>query len=261
MKQRLIKPLVIVLATSMLLLACGIGEVLEDGDPEGEIEETEQPSLDLPEVINYEAPIFPPLLEMPNTGCADTGYGWITCAEGSPLADLGCVIISPLDDSLGGLDPVMPVMSCRTERMFEDLPPEEFLYDIGCGDNLYVRMFTWHDGEFDLIKGVPDLKRLFTPVESEVEAVSYAVAATGYRAEYGFEPVKGYRFFTDTIEETHVVEVDEGYVVNLFGYVICGCGPHTNYRVDVTVTKDGDVSVGEPIPLFEDPEQDGLCVD
>lgn len=261
MNMRLIKLLVLVFSASVMMLACNIGEVLEEADPGGKQEETEQGAMKLPEIIDYKAPHFPPLLEMPNTGCSDTGYGWITCAEGSPLFDLGCMTISPLDDSLGGLEPALPVMSCRMERLIEDLPPEEYLYNIGCMDNLYVRMITWHDGEFDLIKGIPDLKRLFAPVESEAEAVSYAVAATGYRAEFGFEVVEGYRYLTNTIEETHAVATEDGYVVNLFGYVICGCGPHTNYRVDVTVSREGAVSIGEPIPLYEDPEQDGLCVD
>jgi hypothetical protein len=122
-------------------------------------------------------------------------------------------------------------------------------------------MFTWHDGDFDLIKGIPDLQRLFAPVESQVEAVSYAIAATGYWADFGFEAVKGYRYFTDSIEGTHVTETETGYVVNLFGSQVCGCGLHTNYRVDVTVTGEGNITVGERIPLYEDPGQDGLCVD
>jgi len=261
MNMRLVKHLVALFFVSLTLLACSIGETVSNGSTGGGSEETPQGTKKQPEVVNYEAPEFPLPFEMPDTGCADNGNGWITCSEGSPLFDLGCMIISPLDDSLGGLDPALPVMSCRMERLTEDLPQEEYLYNIGCLDNLYVRMFTWHDGEFDLIKGIPDLKRLFAPVESEEEAVSYAVAATGYWAEYGFESVKGYRYFADTIEETHVVVTEDGYMVNLFGFIVCGCGPHTNYRVDVTVTKDGDVTVGERIPLYEDPEQDGMCVD
>ncbi|MBP8857917.1 MAG: hypothetical protein KBG60_07845 [Anaerolineaceae bacterium] len=43
--------------------------------------------------------------------------------------------------------------------------------------------------------------------------------------------------------------------------IVFTCGPHPNYRIDVTVTKAGDISIGQPIPLYEDPDQDGLCVD
>lgn len=259
--MRLVKHLVVLFFVSLTLIACSIGETINDADPGQDSVETPQGTKKQPEVVNYEEPNFTLPLEMPNTGCTDNGNGWITCAAGSPLYELGCLTISPLDDSLGGLDPSMPVMSCRIERTFEDLPPEDYLYNIGCADNLYVRLFTWHDGDFDLIKGIPDLQRLFAPVESPVEAVSYAIAATGYWAEYGLDTVKGYRYFTDTIEDTHVIETGTGYVVNLFGYQVCGCGPHTFYRVDVTVTREGDVIVGERIPLYEDPEQDGMCVD
>ncbi len=261
MNPRLLKRLVILFCLGFVMLACSFGKDTGSIDQIVETEESTVESKQLPDAIHYDAPVFKPIPEMPDTGCVDSGNGWITCPEGSPLAELGCITINSLHETLGGFDPMLPIMSCQTERMDEDLPREEYLYNIGCASNIYVRMFTWQDEGFVLIKGMPDLQRLFAPVETPAEAVSFAVAATGFWAGYDTTINKEYRYLVDTIEDTHVLETENGYMVNLFGYRVCGCGPHTYYRVDVTVTKDGDVTAGKPIPLYENPDEDGLCVD
>lgn len=260
MKKNLSKRLLFVAVFFVFSIACSLGNIVDSVEQEAPTEEPEE-AEELPKVVNHDSPSFAPLMEMPNTGCNDEGYGWIACPEESEPAKLGCVTISPLNDTIGGLTPALPIMACRMEMMYEDLPKEEYLYNIGCPTNMYVRMLTWHEGSFDIIKGVPDMQKFFAPVDSPEEAISYAVAATGYWAEFGVEVHKDYRYLSDEIEDTHAVETGNGYVVNLFGWQLCGCGPHTYYRVDVTVSRDGEVSLSDRIPLYEKPEDDGVCID
>jgi len=44
-------------------------------------------------------------------------------------------------------------------------------------------------------------------------------------------------------------------------YIVCGCGPHSHYLVKYLVKTTGDITISETIKLYEDPEEDGLCVD
>lgn len=244
-----------------IIAACSIGGVFDE-DRTRIITDEPTEVNSLPEMIHYDMPAFPSLLEMPNTGCVDDRNGWITCPEDSEPGILGCVSITPLNDTYGGLDPALPIMSCRMDMMMEDLPEDEYLYNIGCPTNLYVRMLAYRDGKFEVIKGVPDLQKVFAPIESSTEAISYAVAATGYWAGFQMEADENLRYLAEKIEDTHAVETDAGYIVNLFGYQLCGCGPHTYYRVDVTLTRDGEImAISDRIPLYEDPADDGKCID
>lgn len=101
----------------------------------------------------------------------------------------------------------------------------------------------------------------FAPIDSPEEALSFALAATGYSAYSQFDTLPDFRFFSDTLESTRVEQDNAGYKVNLFYYQLCGCGPHTTSVVDVQVRKDGSLEIGELKKLYEDPTQDGLCVD
>ena len=124
-----------------------------------------------------------------------------------------------------------------------------------------MRYVIWRNGEFLLLKNGADLQRAFAPIESEVEALSYAIAATGLGARYGLEKESGLRYFTDELEDTSVQRSNESYRVRLFDYHLCGCGPHTHYSVDIQVRLDGGVEELSRQPLYEDPEEDGLCID
>jgi len=196
-------------------------------------------------------------------GCEEISYGRRQCEPESALGQLGCSAVIEPPDGLGGFDPDLPVMACRAAFTpgEERLEPGEFLYNDGCLMPDYIRLVVWQDEGYRLLKNVEDLKAVYAPIETPEEAYSYALAATGLEAHFDLEPVRGFRYHVSALEETHVEEIEDGYRVHLFHYRLCGCGPHTTSTTTVGVGKDGSVQVGEFIPLFEDPEQDGLCVD
>lgn len=77
-----------------------------------------------------------------------------------------------------------------------------------------------------------------------------------------FGAPRGLRYFLPVIEETEVVATSSGYLVkNLLKRKFFGCGPHTNSLVDVAVSRDGSVQVGNERKAFEDPKEDAICVD
>jgi hypothetical protein len=118
----------------------------------------------------------------------------------------------------------------------------------------YESFVLLQDGEFTLIASIFELQAAYAPIESANEALSYALVATGLSARYGLQggestPVTYY--LVDTIQDTHVEETEDGYRVHLYsGYQPpCGCGTHTRYTVDVSVTRDGQVRTART-PFF-----------
>ena len=106
-----------------------------------------------------------------------------------------------------------------------------------------------------------ELAKLFAPIETPEEALSYAIATTGLSAVYDTDLPRSYRFLVDKIEDTHVAQTSTGYEVFLYDDYLCGCGPHTVSLVKVQVTTEGKVSLMEPVPVFQDPKNDDLCID
>jgi hypothetical protein len=90
--------------------------------------------------------------------------------------------------------------------------------------------------------GVMRLQEIFAPVESTDEALSYAMAMTSLSARYDLDPNANVDYLVDLIEETHVVETPDGYLVSLFDSDRkMGCDDHSFYAVQLLVTREGDV--------------------
>ena len=116
-------------------------------------------------------------------------------------------------------------------------------------------------GQLRILKSIGDLGQTYAPIESEDEALSYALAATGLGVRYGLTAQTDLRYFVNRLEDTNVQQIPQGYQVHLFDYKVCGCGPHPTYAVDVLVTNDGQVRELNREKIYEDPAEDGLCVD
>ena len=197
-----------------------------------------------------------------DAGCADDGSGRSACPEDSPLGKLGCDYISSPGDYLGGLDPNYPIALCWASGP-QALAAEgvEYIYRDGCLMPQLARYVIERDGQFELLETQQNLKQAYAPIISETEALSYAIASTGLSAYFGFEAPRGFRYFVDKLEDSHVVATSQGYLVYLYDYQLCGCGPHTTSYVELEVLASGEIKETGRIPVFEDPEQDGLCVD
>jgi hypothetical protein len=184
------------------------------------------------------------------------------CPPESPLGKLGCDYIAAPGDYLGGLEPKDPLNLCwKIGAGGQTLSKDEYIYRDGCMLPRYARYVIQRDGKFVLLKSFTDLQKAYAPITSENEALSYAIAVTGLPAYFDFEAPQGFRYFVDGLEDSHVVANDQGYLVYLYDYKFCGCGPHTTFYVEVLIKADGTVEETGRTPVFEDPEQDSLCID
>jgi hypothetical protein len=118
------------------------------------------------------------------------------------------------------------------------------------------------DGEWQLLYGLHDFRRLFAPISSPDEALSYALAVNG-----GYYTFFGYNyaavgspgtFVVKTVENTHVDETAEGYLVHLFTEdMACSCALVHFSSQDVLVRSDGSIQLGTPTVV----SQQDICVD
>lgn len=214
------------------------------------------------------SPTLPPVDTAPfeQAGCTLDEYGSWTCPLDSQLAALGCDELHQAPDLLGGLDPATPLVECwlyptRNPGGGQDPFQAPRLYNRGCMMPVFVRYVISREGQFMLVDDQEALQAAFTPIDSPEEALSYALAATGLEAYFNLRRELGYRYFVDNLEDTQVVETSNGYEINLYHYQVCGCGPHTTSIVSVQVSRKGEITQAEPVPAYEDPAEDGLCVD
>lgn len=219
-------------------------------------------SLSLPRVKNHAQPeISFPASEFDDAGCPEE-YGRRRCQPDSALGQLGCEQIRPPGELLGALQPAYPMRLCLVLRnASQRLDKGEYVYREGCLMSEYVRYVIQKDGELAVLKSLADLQQTYAPIETENEALSYALAATGLGVRYGMTAQRDLRYFVDQLEDTNVRSVPEGYQVRLFDYKLCGCGPHPTFAVDVLVTRDGQIQELGREKIYEDPAEDKLCVD
>lgn len=163
-------------------------------------------------------------------------------------------------DLLGGLDPSLPLAVASTNGFnAEDELPS--VYVNSCMFQQYIRYLVLVDGEMRLIDSAKGLAAVYAPIESENEALSYAIAATGLSAVYDLHESPNLKWYSNTVEETYVSQTDEGYLVHLFDTFLCGCGPHVVRSVDLVVSTDGSITFSEAFDTYSDPELDDLCID
>jgi len=168
--------------------------------------------------------------------------------------------LQPPGNILGGLDPAYP-LAVGTRVHFADDPEIPAVHVKRCMGRQYVRFVALVNDEMVLVYSLEKMVELYAPIESENEALSYAIAATGYTPVYDLHNTPGLKFYMKPIEETFVAKTEDGYKVHLFATYLCGCGPHIDKAVDVTVHADGTIDVSELQDAYRDPKLDGLCID
>jgi hypothetical protein len=176
-------------------------------------------------------------------------------------------------DLYGGLEPNYPTAYCYIDWESGD-NVNQCLRESGGFIRICEQVMVYLDGTFQLIGTREKLRDLFAPIESADEALSYALLATGYSAKYESEDYRlavpgdcdpgpnRYRYYVDVLEDTHVVEVENGYQVHLFDSQVFGCGPHPVWSVIVQVNQDGTISSEySRTVLFEEDRGPMCCVD
>jgi hypothetical protein len=221
-----------------------------------------------PQVINHPAPQFPSLnmAVFEAAGCSPNEFGSWDCPEDSPISVLGCDSLSEPGELLGALNPNYPLARClyfpiQDQQENPDALNAPRLFNEGCLLPVYVRYVISKEEQFTAIQIFEDLQEVYAPIESPNEALSYALAATGLEAKYGIQRQPGFRYFQESLEDTFVTERGGGYELLLYHYQVCGCGPHTTSAVRLRVSRDGTIEEVSNNPVYEDPAEDGLCVD
>ena len=183
------------------------------------------------------------------------------------LADFGCDEIQAPSNLIGGLEPSYPIAICaiRPDAVSEELRAEidsgQFFYYTGGLFGSYVRYVVHQNSEFVLLKTEEEFRRLFAPIESSEEALSYVLAVKNLSAYYGLKHDPAYKYEVNTIEDTYITPDSDDFLVHLFYDQVFGCGPHWTSEVDVRVSIEGHVEEIASKPIFRDPNLDELCVD
>jgi hypothetical protein len=218
--------------------------------------------LNMPRVKNHPQPEISPIAVVFDDSSCPEENGRQTCIPEGALGALGCEEVRLPGQVLDGLQPAYPLRLClAAHQPGERLAEGEFIYREGCLMSEYIRYVVIKDGGFVLLKSLADLQQAYAPIESEDEALSYALAASGLGVRYGLTTQPDLRYFVDQLEDTHIETMPQGYQVRLFDYKLCGCGPHPTYAVDVLVTSDGQLRELKREKIYEDPAEDNLCVD
>ncbi len=180
-----------------------------------------------------------------DVGCA--GKVQESCTE---LIALGCDEINGPRFYLGGLRPPYVVMECIHEN--GEPPNREYFKQLPGLDTRYRSYALNQDGTYRLLIKKSEFKKIFAPVESTDEAVSYAMAMTSLGARFDIDPDANIDYLVDLIEETHAEETSEGYLVYLFDWSHkMGCDLHPFYAVKVLVTPEGDVREVERQKIYK----------
>jgi hypothetical protein len=185
------------------------------------------------------------------------------------LANFGCNEIQAPSSLIGGLDPSYPIAICAmkyipgegTEELAAEIESGQFFYYTGGLFGSYVRYIIYQNGEYVLLKAEEDFRKVFAPIESSDEALSYVLAVKNLSAAYGIQYDPAYAYEVDTIEDTYVIPDGDGYLVHLFHDQTFGCGPHWTSEVDVHVSVEGSIEERNGRNIFRDPDLDELCVD
>lgn len=186
--------------------------------------------------------------------------------------ETGCQSILPEDlgyrifwferpsDMLGGLDPTFPMADALTLD-FQHSPDIPAVYTGTCAATIYHNYVIYIDSEVRILDSKQELVDVFAPIESRNEALSFAIAATGYSPMYDLESIENIEIFVNRLEETNVKRVSGGYIVHLFDYSLCHCGPHFINEIDVLVSGNGETTVSEPVKSYRDTRFDNVCFD
>jgi hypothetical protein len=189
-----------------------------------------------PRVVNHSRPeLDVDFGVFENVGCPPNQSGLRRCETDSPMADLGCDELQEPSNLLGALDPAYPIALClvipylnaeeREEETARMLAEHKYFFNIGGSLPTYVRYVIFRDNQFELVETEDEFRSIFAPIGGPQEALSYALAVRDLSAYYGLTRDSRLQYFVDEIEDTHVEETADGYLVHLFSYQVFGCGP------------------------------------
>lgn len=158
---------------------------------------------------------------------------------------------------LGGLNPqyaLADVMDECEKCQNSDWMNEGML--CGC-----KKLIVKQDDKYIVIKSIAELKKLYLPVSSEEEAISFAMLTHKLFPVLDESYFKNsYKYVGGKPQLTKVTKQNNAYIINMFRYKKFGC-THPYSTVTVAVSENGTVKIIKEAVAFSDPESNGLCID
>jgi hypothetical protein len=184
-------------------------------------------------------------------GCEKPSHYDVSCVQDSPLKAFDCFFITdPKQIYSKPEENFSLVAGCVLLTEDWEKPPEGTIYISGCAFKFKKGYIFKSAGEYVLIDTVEELDKLFIPIDSPTEALSYALMRTGLNAKFEFTYDPTLLYLQDTIEGTHITEEGGGYVMNLYHSEVCGCEPWITSQVNVKVDRAGTITWMDAIPVY-----------
>jgi hypothetical protein len=202
-----------------------------------------------------------PLIEM---GCKRVktypGESSLDCSSIGLEKKFGCEQLTEVPNELGALTPSVPIIECWFSA---NIAPDAVngIRIVGCMLPETFQYLVYTKGEFVKIDSPKAFVSFFAPVGSPEEALAFAVALSDGFPIYKIEIPEGMYVETPNMNPTSVEKSGDNFLVHLFGFDSCGCGPHWYYSIPATVNKAGDVSVGSRKNYYHNPKDEELCWD
>lgn len=130
--------------------------------------------------------------------------------------DFGCHEFEEPNSYMGGLEPVYPIKRCIIVPNFFQTKNMDCIYEYGCRIKQCVRYLIVVNKEFKLIKTKEEFRKLYVPISTPNEALSYSLAVTELSAKFNFKPDPAYRYLSNKIEDTYVLKFGDDFLVHLF---------------------------------------------
>lgn len=167
--------------------------------------------------------------------------------------------IDKAPDYLGGLTPKYKIAIVNSNLYKTN--------DTCCLDNEHgllmscKKILIKNGSKVEIVACKEELKRFFAPINNEEEALSYVSLYTDTQIKYKFAINYNFRLFVHTIYKSYAKKYKNGFITITYDYDTFGCGPHSHYMVKNFVDFEGNVMLIEEKKIYEDPSEDGLCVD
>lgn len=185
-----------------------------------------------------------------DVGCPLEQYGEGLCNRDSPLFAFECAKIREPSNLLGGLEPAYPIATCIviSHLLNPDEPGKveskmmaegEYFYRGGGIVPEYIRYVIVRNNQFQLIKTEDEFRKIYAPIETPEEALSYVLAVKDLSAYYGLKQNPDYEYRAEVIEDTYVKPIANGYHLHLYHYELYTCGPHWKSVVEMQITFEG----------------------
>jgi hypothetical protein len=193
-----------------------------------------------------------PLLIKQNnlTGISDSMRNEIQCRIDSNIE--GRSIFHEPGIEYGGFLPRYPMILLEGAGLQYGLASKGSLkYGEGMMPVSYEIMIKKED-RYLIISSESELKKIFAPVESPAEAISFVCALTHSKPLYVFDLSIRNKYYKKILNKTFVSIQDNDYVVRLYHFERFGCYPHSMYLITYLVTRNGDIKELSREKIYED---------